>query len=337
MRIALDAMGGDLAPRAMIEGAIEAADEWGMLPPDAGGFEIVLVGREDLIGQELGDATKDLPIHIHHAPDIIEMHDHPATAVRRKKESSIVIGMRLLKEHSADAFLSAGNTGAMLAAALLVLGRCKGIDRPGIGSIIPTGKGRTLLIDAGANADVRPENLVQFARMGSIYMSKVQGSDQVSVGLLSNGEEETKGNALTLQTHALLRESGLAFAGNVEGRDITAGKVDVVVADGFTGNVALKAMEGTAETLLGLLRTELTRAPHYKLAALALRPAFRRVARTLDYSEIGGSPLLGVNGLVFIAHGRSNAKAIKNALRAARDATKHDIVAAINQAGEEHQ
>lgn len=325
MRIALDAMGGDKAPGVTVAGALDAARELGI--------EVYLVGDEAVLARELGDQARGLPVDIVHASEVIEMREHPATAVRRKKDSSIVVGVRLLKEGRADAFVSAGNTGAVMAAALFVLGRCPGIDRPAIGSVIPTANGRTLLIDAGANTDPRPENLLQSARMGSIYVSAVTGIERPAVGLLSNGEEETKGNALTLEAHALLRESELNFKGNVEGRDIPRGAVDVVVADGFTGNVALKTVEGVAEMLFGLIRAEVTRDARNQLGALILRPAFRRVARRLDYSEIGGSPLLGVNGNAFICHGRSNANAIKNALRVAREAVDGNILAAIQQAG----
>lgn len=324
MRIALDAMGGDSAPRVTVQGAVDAARELGT--------EILLVGREDTIRRELGDNVNGLPIEVVHATTTIEMHDHPANAVRSKKDSSIVVGMRLVKEGRADAFVSAGNSGAVMAAALLVLGRSEGIDRPAIGTVIPTRRGRTLLLDAGANSDVRPQHLLQFARMGSAFTATVQHVSQPSIGLLSNGEEETKGNALTLETHALLRESGLNFVGNVEGRDIPRGTADVVVTDGFTGNVALKSIEGTAELLQDLIREEVTRGLRNKLAALALKKAFKRVGARLDYAQIGGAPLLGVNGVVFISHGRSNSTAIKNAVRVANEAAEQDIVGAINRA-----
>jgi glycerol-3-phosphate acyltransferase PlsX len=292
------------------------------------GLEVTLVGREDELRAALGRRGRKLPIEIIHASEVIKMAEHPANAVRRKKDSSIVVGMRLVRAGEAAAFVSAGNTGAMLAAALLVLGRVRGYDRPAIGSWIPTPRGRTLLVDAGANADVRPQHLVGFARMGAAYL-QTSGVERPAVGLLSNGEEPTKGNALTLEAHALLSESGLEFRGNVEGRDIPRGAVDVVVADGFTGNVALKAMEGAVELLLGIVREEVTRGLRSKLAALALRPAFRRVRARLDPNEEGGSPLLGANGVVFIAHGSSNALAIKNALRVASEAARADLVGAV--------
>lgn len=324
MRIALDAMGGDSAPGVTVQGAVDAARELGT--------EILLVGREDTIRQELGENGNGLPIEVVHAATTIEMHDHPANAVRSKKDSSIVVGMRLVKEGRADAFVSAGNSGAVMAAALLVLGRSEGIDRPAIGTVIPTRKGRTLLLDAGANSDVRPQHLLQFARMGGAFTSTVQHVSQPSIGLLSNGEEESKGNALTLEAHALFRDSGLNFVGNVEGRDIPRGTADVVVTDGFTGNVALKSIEGTAELLQDLIREEVTRGLRNKLAALALKKAFKRVGARLDYAQIGGAPLLGVNGVVFISHGRSNSTAIKNAVRVANEAAEQDIVGAINRA-----
>ena len=321
----MDAMGGDHAPQETVRGALGAARELGI--------EVVLVGKEDSIRQQLGQEARKLPIGVVHASEVIEMGEHPATAVRRKKDSSIVVGTRLVKDGRVDAFLSAGNTGAVMAAALLVLGRVPGIDRPAIGSLIPTPRGYTLLIDAGANADVRPHHLVQFARMGAAYMT-ARGIRQPSVGLLSNGEEDTKGNTLTIEAHALLRESGLPFHGNVEGRDVVRGGVDVVATDGFTGNVALKAMEGTAGVLMGLIREEVTRGVRNRLAALALRPALRKVRARLDPDEIGSSPLLGVNGTVFIAHGSSNALAIKNGLATVRDATRQDLLGAIRRLAE---
>ncbi|MDQ3855923.1 MAG: phosphate acyltransferase PlsX [Chloroflexota bacterium] len=324
MRIALDAMGGDRAPDVTVQGALDAYRELGI--------ETVLVGQQEVLRKRLEAAGGAPRMEIVDATEVIGMDEHPAAAVRRKKHSSIVVGVRLVKEGRADAFLSAGNSGAIMAAALLVLGRCRGVDRPCIGTPIPTLRGTTLLVDAGAITDPRPENLLEWARMGSIYMSALQQGAAVTVGLLSNGEEETKGNALTLEAHALLKTSGFSFHGNVEGRDILRGTVDVVVTDGFTGNVALKTIEGTAETLRRIIREEVTRGVVSKAAALVLRPAFARVGKRLDYAEVGGAPLLGVNGTVFISHGRSNANAIKNALRVAREAAQHDVAGAISTA-----
>ncbi len=321
MRVALDAMGGDKAPEVNLQGARDAYRELGI--------EVMLVGKPEVVGPQEGIQEGVQAVH---ASQVIEMHDHPAAAVRSKRDSSIVVGLRLVKDGRADAFVSAGNSGAVMAAALLVLGRPPGIDRPAIGTVIPTLEGRTLMLDAGANADVRPHQLLQFAQMGSAYVSALSDTIAATIGLLSNGEEETKGNALTLEAHALLKASGLNFIGNVEGRDILRGTADVVVTDGFTGNIALKSIEGTAELLQQVLRQEVTRGLRNKLAARALRPAFRRVAARLDYSEVGGAPLLGVNGPVFISHGRSNANAIKNALRVASEAATHDMVGAISKA-----
>ena len=323
--MALDAMGGDKAPDVTVQGAVDAARQLGV--------EVTLAGTPEALRRDAWDERGELPIEVVHASETIEMHDHPAAAVRSKKDSSIVVGLRLVKEGRADAFVSAGNSGAVMAAALLVLGRGRGIDRPAIGTVIPTLRGRTLLLDAGANADVRPQHMVQFAHMGSIYAAALSDIQEPSVGLLSNGEEETKGNALVLEAHTLLKGAGLNFLGNVEGRDIPRGTADVVVTDGFTGNVALKSIEGTAELLQQLIREEVTRGLRNKLAALALRRAVKRVGARLDYSEVGGAPLLGVNGTVFISHGRSSSNAIKNALRVAAEAAKHDIVGAINNAG----
>lgn len=316
MKIALDAMGGDHAPRETVQGALDAAREYGVA--------VFLVGDEAAVRAELSDEAGSLPVTVVHAPEVIGMDEHPATAVRRKKGSSLVAAMRLVRDGQADAYVSAGNSGAVMAAALFVLGRCESVDRPAIGSPLPTPSGTTLLIDAGANTDPRPEHLLQFGRMGSVYMSALRQIDRPTVALLSNGEEESKGNALTLATHELLCASDLNFTGNIEGRDVLRGTVDVVVTDGFTGNVALKSFEGVAEMITSLLRQEVTRGLTDKLGALILRSAFRRVARRLDYAEVGGAPLLGVNGNVFISHGRSKAKAIKNALRVASE------VAALN-------
>jgi len=317
LRVAVDAMGGDKAPDEIVEGALRASNELGI--------DIILVGKEDVIAPLLSSKPSQRHIEIIHTPEIIAMDEHPATAVRKKKDSSIVRGLELLKEGKADAFVSAGNSGAVMAASLFVLGRCTGIDRPAIGTIIPGKEGPVLLIDAGANVDPEPVHLLQFAFMGSIYAREVMRIGNPKVGLLSNGEEETKGNKLTLQAHKLLKGSNLNFQGNVEGRDVTKGAVHVIVTDGFTGNVVLKTVEGVAEDLVSIIREEITSGILNKVGALILQGAFRKVAQKLDYAEYGGAPLLGVRGNVFIAHGRSNAKAIKNAIRLAHEAASHRI------------
>ena len=322
MRIALDAMGGDHAPAEPVAGAVAAARAYGI--------EVTLVGRTAAIEIELAKHdTAGLVLPIVEAPDLIEMDEHPANAARRKPNASINVALRLVKEGTAAAMISAGNSGAVMAAALLTLGRVPGIERPAIGAVMPTAHGRVLLIDAGANTDPKPSQLVQFGQMGAIFMERVQGVKNPRVGLLANGEEATKGNALVQATHPLLAASGLNFVGNIEGKDVPAGVADVVVADGYTGNVVLKLTEGVAAQLLGMIRAELTASLLTKLLAAGLRPAFRRVGARLDYREVGGAPLLGVEGVVVIAHGRSDALAIQNAIRASKEAADGGTVGAI--------
>jgi glycerol-3-phosphate acyltransferase PlsX len=322
MRIALDAMGGDHAPAEPVAGAVAAARAYGI--------EVALVGRTGAIEAELAKHdTAGLALPIIEAPDLIEMDEHPANAARRKPNASINVALRLVKGGTAAAMISAGNSGAVMAAALLTLGRIPGIERPAIGAVLPTPGGRVLLIDAGANTDPKPSQMVQFGQMGAIFMEKVQGVRNPRVGLLANGEEASKGNELIQATHPLLAASGLNFVGNIEGKDIPAGAVDVVVADGYTGNVVLKLTEGVASLLLGMIRTELTANVLTKILAAGLRPVFRRVRSRLDYREVGGAPLLGVEGVVVIAHGRSDARAIENAIRACKEAADGGTVAAI--------
>lgn len=322
MQIALDAMGGDHAPAEPVAGAVAAARAYGI--------EVALVGRTAAIGAELAKHdTTGLSLPIVEAPDLIEMDEHPANAARRKPNASINVALRLVKEGKAAGMISAGNSGAVMAAALFTLGRVPGIERPAIGAVLPTPTGRVLLIDAGANTDPKPSQMVQFGQMGAIFMERVQGVANPRVGLLANGEEATKGNELVQATHPLLAASGLNFIGNIEGKDIPAGAADVVVADGYTGNVALKLTEGVASMLLGMIRAELTANVLTKLLAAGLRSAFGRVRARLDYREVGGAPLLGIEGVVVIAHGRSDARAIQNAIRAAREAAEGGTVAAI--------
>jgi glycerol-3-phosphate acyltransferase PlsX len=326
VRVALDAMGGDNAPGEIVLGAIQAAREFSM--------GVYLVGREDVIRAELAKHdTNGLDLPIVHTDEVIEMDEHPASAVRRKKNASMTLALQLVRDGSALGAVSAGNSGAMMAASLFTLKRIEGVDRPSLGAIFPTSDGVSLVIDVGANTDCKPEYLQQFALMGSIYMERIFSVSSPRVGLLANGEEETKGNEQVQQTHQLLKANagtlGLNFIGNVEGRDIPAGGADVVVCDGFVGNVVLKLSEGLAETLLGTLRTQMTSSLPNKLAAAVLRPGLRKVFRRMDYAEYGGVPLLGVNGSAIIAHGRSNAKAIKNALRVARQTAVTNVPGAI--------
>ncbi|MDQ3044110.1 MAG: phosphate acyltransferase PlsX, partial [Chloroflexota bacterium] len=325
MRIAIDAMGGDIGPEVMVEGAIAGARAFDVA--------ISLVGDPDAIQQCLNKIEHTgLQVAVVEATQSIGMDEHPAQAARRKPNSSIAVALREVHEHRASAMVSAGNSGAVMAAALLILGRIPGIDRPAIASYMPTARFRTLVLDLGAVTDPRPSNLVQFARMGRVYAQQIMELKNPTLGLLSNGEEPTKGNLFVQEVFPLLAaEPELNFQGNVEGKDVALGTVDIVLTDGFTGNVALKVAEGVGSMLSELIRTEVTANIPRKLAALVLRPAFRAVRAKLDYSEIGGAPLLGVNGAVIIAHGRSNEKAIKNSVGVARRAAAADLVGAIQR------
>ena len=326
IRVALDAMGGDKAPGEVVLGAVQAAREYSM--------GVYLVGREDAIKAELAKHdTSGLDLPIVHTDEVIEMDEHPASAVRKKKNASMVLALQLVRDGSALGAVSAGNSGAMMAASLFTLKRIEGVDRPALGTVFPTKDGECFVLDVGANTDCKPEYLEQFALMGSIYMERIFSVASPRVGLLANGEEETKGNELVQQTHQLLKTHaetlGINFIGNVEGRDIPRGEADVVVCDGFVGNVVLKLSEGMAETLLGMLRTQMTSSLANKLAAAILQPGLRKAFRRLDYAEYGGVPLLGINGSAIVAHGRSNAKAIKNALRVARQTSETNVIDAI--------
>jgi len=324
MKIVVDAMGGDHAPALVVAGAVQAARDLGI--------EIVLVGQQDVVQAEVSkhEAT-GLPVTIHHASQVIEMDEHPAAAVKAKKDSSMVVGMDLVKQHEADAFFTAGNSGGALAAALFRLGRIRGILRPSLSTIFPslTPSGFCFLLDIGANADCKPEYLLQFAIMGSIYAERVLGVTNPRVAIVSNGEEEGKGNQLVQDTVPLLRASKLNFVGNAEGKDIPWGIADVVVTDGFTGNVIVKLAEGVSKLILDILRQELTSRPITKLGALLAKPAFGSLRRRLDYREYGGAPLLGVDGVVIVGHGRSDAKAIRNGIRVAAQAVENGILEAI--------
>lgn len=324
-RIAVDAMGGDFGPSVVVRGAVDGAKTLN--------GDLLLVGKSGEIEDALADLDfSGLNVDVIGATDVISMDEHPAQAVRRKPQSSIVVALQLIKDGRADAVVSAGNSGAVMAAALMVLGRVPGIDRPAIASNMPTARSRTLLLDLGAVTDPRPDNLIQFAQMGQVYAQTVLGIANPSIGLLSNGEEPTKGNALVQQVHPLLaRMEDLNFVGNVEGKDVALGTVDIVVTDGFTGNVALKTAEGVATMMVDLLKTEITSTLPRKLAGLILRPAFRAVRNKLDYAEIGGAPLLGVNGAVIIAHGRSTARAIESAVGVAGRSADHDLAGKISE------
>ncbi len=309
MRIAVDAMGGDFAPKEIVRGAVGAAKKYDC--------EIVLIGDEEKIRAELhGEDLAALRISIVHASEVIGMDEHPAEAVRTKKDSSVVVATRLVKEGNCDAVFSAGSTGAAVAAAQLILHRIRGVGRPSIATPMPTPDGVTLMLDSGANVDSKPEHLVQSAVMGSLYAQHVFGIAHPRVGLLNIGEEETKGNEQAKETYPLLQaEPNIHFCGNAEGRDVPKGNFDVVICDGFVGNVVLKFAEGLAKTILGLIREEIRSAGLMaKLGALLLMPTLRRFGKRLDVREYGGAPLLGVNGCCIIGHGSSDAKSVASAI-----------------------
>ena len=309
MRIAVDAMGGDFAPKEIVRGAVDAAKKYDC--------EIVLIGDEEQIRAELhGADPAALHISIVHASEVIGMNEHPAEAVRSKKDSSVVVATRLVKEGSCDAVFSAGSTGAAVAVAQLILHRIRGVGRPSIATPMPTPDGVTLMLDSGANVDSKPEHLVQSAVMGSLYAQHVFGIEHPRVGLLNIGEEETKGNEQAKETYPMLKaEPNIRFCGNAEGRDVPKGNFDVVICDGFVGNVVLKFAEGLAKTILGLIREEIRGAGLMaKLGALLLMPTLRRLGKRLDVREYGGAPLLGVNGYCVIGHGSSDAKSVASAI-----------------------
>jgi len=312
MRIAVDAMGGDHAPQTIVAGVIEALREL------KGIAQITLVGREDVVYNELSHyQTNGLSIVVKEAKEIIEMHESPAMAVKSKKDSSIVVATKALKEGEVQAIVSAGNTGAVMASSLMHLGRLKGVLRPAIATLIPTLEGASILLDVGANVDCKPKHLLEFAIMGDVYAKYIIGKANPKIGLLSIGEEEAKGNTLTLEAFKLLNASSLNFVGNVEGRDIINGQVDVIVCDGFVGNVVLKFAESLAEMIFDFLKRELSKSLSLKLGAYLAQPAFRKFKKLVDYSEYGGAPLLGINGVCIICHGASSAKAVKNGIRVA--------------------
>ena len=313
-------MGGDRGPVVNIEGAVAAARELGL--------SILLVGNEEELSRSLRrHSTNGLGITICHAPETVGMNESPSAALRKKKHSSIRVGLELVKRGEADAFISAGNTGAVMATAMVTLGSLPGVERPAIALIVPTLRGQSILLDAGANADCKPRHLLQFAIMGDIYARQVMGKTSPTVGLLSIGEEESKGNELTREAFKELEEErSLNFTGNVEGREVFSGAADVIVCDGFTGNIALKISESAAEFFTISLKEELEKGLVGKLGALLTRGAFRRFKKRVDYTEYGGAPLLGVGGMCIISHGRSTAKAIKNAIRVAAECVENKVI-----------
>jgi phosphate acyltransferase len=337
MKIAVDAMGGDHAPEVVVAGAIAEAR--------TRGTEVILVGREDQVRAELAKypGTAQLPIEVVHASEVVEMAEH-TMAVKAKKDSSTMVGMRLVREGRAQAFASAGNSGAVMAAALFVLGRIPGVERPAIGSIYPAAPAPCLIVDIGANADCKPEYLVQFAIMGDTYARTMFGLAKPAVGIVSNGEEADKGSTLIRETYPLLQASGLNFVGNVEGKDIGKGLANVVVTDGLTGNVIIKLTEGVLSFLTKLLKSEFTTGIRNKIALILmipglilalpglalLYPTVSRVRKRVDWREIGGAPLLGVNGVVVIGHGRSDVRAIQSMIRMAEKSVQQNLVGAIS-------
>jgi len=320
VKIVVDAMGGDLAPASVVEGSIWAHRE------NHGDFEMVLVGEKGKIHSELSRLNvTDAPFVIHHASERISMEDEAVESLK-KKDSSIAVGMRLQKEGKVDAFISGGNTGAVMTHALMTLGRLEGIHRPAIASFLPTEKGIVVVLDVGANAECKAINLYQFAVMGSVYTSQVLKKPTPRVGLLSIGEESTKGNEVTLLANKLLSEDGyLNFIGNVEGRDVLKGTCDVVVCDGFVGNIVLKLTESIDGFLTSLVKKRVKESLLFRLGAFLVKVSIRDLRKVLDYTEYGGAPLLGVDGVCIICHGDSPPKAIKNALKLAADMVKEKV------------
>lgn len=318
MKIAVDAMGGDYAPKEIVEGALQALNEFDDI-------HITLVGLEEEIRPFITIDSNRL--NIKHTSEVIDTDEEPVRAVRRKKDSSLVTVARMVKEKEADACISAGNTGAYMTAGLLVTGRIKGVDRPALTTIMPTTKHKpTLVLDVGANMDAKAEHLLQYAKMGHLYSKLILGNEQPTIGLLSVGTEDSKGNELVKETFPLIKQTSLNFIGNIEARDIPFGVADVVICDGFTGNVVLKLTEGVAGAIFDMLKTEFTRDLKSKLAAAVLKPGLKSFKKKMDYTEYGGAPLLGLDGVCIKAHGSSNANAIKNAIKQARHFIVHDIV-----------
>ena len=306
IRIVVDAMGSDNAPKAEVNGALAAlVDER---------ISIVLVGRENEIAEAMGSQIH-ARLRIVDAPDVIGNDESPAAAIKSKKQSSMVVGLNLLKNGEADAFVSAGNTGALLSGATMIVGRIKGILRPALAVLLPNSKGFSFLIDTGANIDAKPEYLPQFAQLGSIYMENIIGIKTPRVALINIGAEREKGNSLTKQAYGLLENAGVNFIGNIEARDIAHGGADVLVCDAFVGNIILKYSEGFASALLGMIKSELLSSTISKIGALLSKKAFKNLKKSFDYTEVGGAPLLGLNSLVVKAHGSSDAKAISAAIR----------------------
>ena len=319
MTIILDAMGSDTYPEPEILGSLEAAK----ITKE----EIILVGNEDIIRPKLEQlAPNNQLLSVHHAPEVVEMWDKPVESARSKPNNSMAVGVKLLKEKKGDAFVTAGNTGGAMFNALRVLGRIKGVQRPALSGIFPTRKEPCIVVDIGANADCRPDFLLQFALMGSVYAKYALNKNNPRIGLLSNGEEAGKGNELAKETYKLLEKSDLNFIGNVEGKELFGGEADVVVTDGFTGNVMMKSVEAVAKLITDTLKQELMSTTRTKVGAALSKPAFNKIKSLVDPREVGAAPLLGIDGLVFVGHGRSDAQAITSALLLAHTAIKNDLL-----------
>jgi glycerol-3-phosphate acyltransferase PlsX len=330
MHIVLDAMGSDDHPEPELHAVVEAAQRWR--------DPISITGPESILREKLRELNPpDDLIRIVHAPEVLSMTDKPARAARGKAQSSMAVGIDLLKQGVADAFVTAGNTGGAMANGLFRLGRIRGLKRPGLATVFPVQSGQAIIIDIGANADCRPRYLLQFAKLGVVYAEIVLGKMNPRVGLISNGEEAGKGNELVQATFPLLEKSGLNFIGNIEPKEFFAGLADVAVTDGFTGNILVKTSESVASFMIDLIRDEIRSGAITSVGGLLARPAFRRIAETLDPAEYGAAPLLGIRGLIFVGHGRSNAKAIINAIRVARESVAGNLLPALEGTIKSHQ
>lgn len=311
MKIAVDGMGGDKAPQVVVEGVIEAINQYGV--------DVIITGPEDLILKEVNKYTYDKSkLQILHCSEIIDCNEEPVKAIRRKKDSSLYKALELVKNGEADAIISAGSTGALMAGATLIMGRIKGIDRPALAPVMPGKNGHFMLIDCGANAECKPHYLVQFAKMGTIYMENIMNMQTPSVGLINIGTEEEKGNDLTKAAYKLLKDAPINFVGNIEPREIPTGNTKVLVCDGFVGNTVLKMYEGVASNLLLTLKEEILSSTRGKIGGLMLKPVFKNLKKKFDYKEVGGAAFLGVNGICIKAHGSSDSRAIKNAINQAK-------------------
>ncbi len=319
MKIAVDAFGGDNAPLEIIKGAVQAKEEYGV--------DIILTGNENIIKSVAAENNINIEgVEIVHTEEIFDMHDQPTDIVRSKKNTSLGVALQIVAEDKADAFVSAGSTGAVVAGATFIVKRIKGVKRPALGTVLPTRNKRFILMDCGANAECRPEMLQQFGIMASLYMQNIEGVENPEVGLLNIGTEDTKGTPLQLEAYKLLRESPINFVGNIESREMPAGVCDCVIADGFTGNIALKLYEGVAMNLMKLIKGVFTTNLRTKISYLLAQKEMKGLKKFTDYSEVGGAPLLGVKKPVIKAHGGSNAKAIKNAIRQAKLCIENDVI-----------